>query len=163
MPSIPFFGSLLVLTLVSSGACIASSQSHELYTRLNTADEKWIPLPHDPQVWHGGLPIYHAYDSGSIGQKSGISYVRAKYGDKYSAASIYVLAAHCKRKRMVHLALGSKEANAAVSPTLWNNGKIRFSNPYDGGDYTIWSIPSDLPDVDKLFEAICVPKPAHSH
>ena len=137
MLSIPFLGSLLVLTLVSSGACIAASQSHELYARLNSADEKWIQLPQDPQVWNSGVPIYHAYDSGSIGQKNGISYVRAKYGEKNSEASVYVVAAHCKRKRMVHLALGEKEANAAVSPTLWNNGKIRFSNPYDGGDYTI--------------------------
>lgn len=163
MPSIPFLGSLLVLALVSSGACIAASQSHELYARLNTADEKWIQLPYDARVWNGGLPIYRAYDIGSIGQKSGISYVRAKYGDKYGEATVYVVAAHCKRKRMVHLALGAKEANAAVSPTLWNNGKIRFSNPYDGGDYTIWSIPSDLPDVDKLFETICSSKPVQSH
>ena len=149
----------LLLLLGSSITCLASPQSRELYSRLNTANEKWVRLPYDSRVLNAGLPIYLAYDLGSIRNKNGISYVRTKYGNKDKDAVDYVLAAHCQKKRMVALALGANEENAAVVLPLWNNGRVRFSNPYDGGDYTIWQIPSDLPDVDKLFETICVSIP----
>lgn len=142
--------------MAKNSFCAASSESIAVYARLGSGQEKWVSLPRDKKVWEAKLPVYLSYDEGSVARKRDIAYVRVKYGSKGdNDPTIYVLAAHCKKHRIASIALGKSASDAGVSVSIWNKGNIRFKAPNDGGDYTIWPIPSRLADVDTLFKNIC--------
>lgn len=149
----------MLLTLAAPPVCAGTTQPHALYSRLGAGPEKWVQLPPDPTAWNDGLPVYQSYDSGSVGKKNGVAYVRAQYGDKFGSPAEVVMAAHCKKKRMATLAIGKDTSGGSVFAALWNNGRVRFSNPGDGGDYTIWAIPSDSVGANQLFAELCQKKP----
>lgn len=144
------------LAVISQAAlCAPTSETLALYSRLNTKPTDWAQLPYDKKLWNENLPAYLAYDKGSLKKHRNIAYVRVKNGAKNSKPSIYVLAAKCGSGHMASLALGETASDSGVAVALWNKGNVRFSNPYDGGDYILWRVPSGLEDVDALYAAMC--------
>lgn len=153
LPKLSFFVILAVTSLAAP--CAQSDAADTLYSRLNTKEANWVQLPHDKSVWESGLPVYLAYDKGSLKKRRGVAYVRVKNGERNAPPVTYVMAAKCGAGRMASIALGETALNAGISTALWNNGNVRFSNPGDGGDHTLWRVPSGLEDVDALYAAMC--------
>lgn len=114
-----------------------------------------MKLPYDNKIWINNLPVYLAYDKGSLKKHGNIAYIRVRNGAMNSPPSTYVIAAKCRSGRMASIALGEDASDAGVSIALWNNGNVRFTNPHDGGDHVLWRVPSGLEDVDALYGAMC--------
>ena len=152
------FQFLLGVILCFSITCFAEMSEFEkkklIMSQLAHGQEDWVELKSNENNKKLGVSVYDFYDNGSIKKSKGIAYVNVlmvEYNRPVKHTAI--LAFNCKIRKATQLTI-NEDINSAFY--LWNDGKVIFNYPRDGGDYTIWSYPEkNFPEVNELFMKIC--------